>query len=215
MLVGERMKKLVITVTKDVPIQEALAMMKRDKFRRLPVVDERGKLIGIVTESDLLNASPSDATSLSVWEINYLLSKITIEKVMTTRVITVAEDTPIEEAARIMSDNKIGGLPVCHRGHPPYVCRHDHQTGQRVLHGASFRRLSFPQGLHQQHEKGDRQPALDPSHVFQVHGGHGEVRLQLAVPLLDDRLSFVGPQHPVSQLLASGMFTRASDVATA
>jgi acetoin utilization protein AcuB len=111
MLVGERMKKLVITVTKDVPIQEALAMMKRDKFRRLPVVDERGKLIGIVTESDLLNASPSDATSLSVWEINYLLSKITIEKVMTTRVITVAEDTPIEEAARIMSITRSAACP--------------------------------------------------------------------------------------------------------
>ncbi len=116
MLVGERMKKQVITVTKDIPIQEALAMMKRDKFRRLPVVDDRGKLVGIVTESDLLNASPSDATSLSVWEINYLLSKITVEKVMTTRVITVTEDTPIEEAARIMSDNKIGGLPVCRNG---------------------------------------------------------------------------------------------------
>jgi acetoin utilization protein AcuB len=64
----------------------------------------------------LLNASPSDATSLSVWELNYLLSKITVAEVMTGAVITVTEDTPIEEAARIMSDNKIGGLPVVKDG---------------------------------------------------------------------------------------------------
>jgi len=64
----------------------------------------------------LLNASPSSATSLSVWEMNYLLSKITIREVMTKKVLTVKEDTPIEEAARIMADNKIGGLPVLRNG---------------------------------------------------------------------------------------------------
>jgi acetoin utilization protein AcuB len=80
--------------------------------RRYPVIDRHGNLIGIVSESDLLNASPSDATTLSIWEINYLLSKLTIEKVMTKNVITITRDTPIEEAARIMADNKVGGLPV-------------------------------------------------------------------------------------------------------
>ena len=60
----------------------------------------------------MLNASPSQATSLSVWELNYLLSKVTVKDVMTRKVITVNEDTPIEEAARIMADQKIGGLPV-------------------------------------------------------------------------------------------------------
>ena len=63
-------------------------------------------------EDDLLHASPSDATSLSVFEINYLMSKITVERVMTTDVITVTEDTPLEEAARIMADQSVGGLPV-------------------------------------------------------------------------------------------------------
>jgi acetoin utilization protein AcuB len=68
--------------------------------------------VGIVSERDLLEASPSDATSLSIWELNYLLSKITVDEVMTRDVTSVNEDTPVEEAARIMADNKIGGLPV-------------------------------------------------------------------------------------------------------
>lgn len=112
MLVKERMSHPVLTITPDVPVQEALARMRKDKVRRYPVVDKKGKLIGIVTDSDLMNASPSEATTLSVWEINYLLSRITVERVMTRAPITVTEDTTVEEAARIMADNKIGGLPV-------------------------------------------------------------------------------------------------------
>lgn len=112
MLVGERMSTPVLTIEPDVPVQDALARMRKDKVRRYPVVDKRGKLIGIVTNTDLMNAQPSEATTLSVWEINYLLSKITVERVMTKNVIVTQEDCPIEEAARIMADNKIGGLPV-------------------------------------------------------------------------------------------------------
>lgn len=111
MLVGERMKHPVITIRPDTPIMDALNLMKQEHIRRLPVI-EKGKLVGIVSEEDLLNASASSATTLSVWELNYLLSKIKIEDVMTKEVITVTEDTPIEDAARIMADNKIGGLPV-------------------------------------------------------------------------------------------------------
>lgn len=106
------MKHPVLTITADVSVQDALAQMRRDKVRRYPVVDKRGSLVGIVTDTDLLNASPSEATTLNVWEINYLLSKINVERVMTTKVITVTPDTTIEEAARIMADAKIGGLPV-------------------------------------------------------------------------------------------------------
>ncbi|MGW8224337.1 MAG: CBS domain-containing protein [Anaerolineales bacterium] len=112
MLVGERMSHPVITVSSKTPMQEAHKLMRDEKIRRLPVVSERGKLIGIITESDLLHASPSDATSLSVWEMNYMLSKVTVEKIMTREVITTQKDTPLEEAARKMVDNKIGGLPV-------------------------------------------------------------------------------------------------------
>ncbi len=97
------------------PIVDALNLMKSEQIRRAPVVKDNN-LIGIVSDDDLLNASPSPVTSLSVWEINYLLSKITVSDVMTKNVLTVTEDTPIEEAARIMADNKIGGLPVMRDG---------------------------------------------------------------------------------------------------
>lgn len=112
MLVENRMSKPVLTITADVPVQDALAQMRKDKVRRYPVVDKHGKMIGIVTSTDLMNATPSEATTLSVWEVNYLLSKITVERVMTKDVITVCSDCTIEEAARIMADNKIGGVPV-------------------------------------------------------------------------------------------------------
>lgn len=116
MLVKERMSHPVITIKTDVPIMEALNLMKQEHIRRLPVIKD-GKLVGIVSQTDLLNASPSDATSLSVWEINYLVSQITVADVMSKKVLTVTEDTPIEEAARFMTDNKIGGLPVMRDGH--------------------------------------------------------------------------------------------------
>ncbi|MCE1253967.1 MAG: CBS domain-containing protein [Anaerolineae bacterium] len=112
MLVSERMAHPVLTITPDVPVQDALTRMKLDNVRRYPVVDKSGKLIGIVTDSDLMNARPSEATTLSVWEISALVAKITVERVMSRKVITVTENTTIEEAARLMADSEIGGLPV-------------------------------------------------------------------------------------------------------
>jgi acetoin utilization protein AcuB len=116
MLVGERMSRPVITITPDLPLTDALSMMKKERIRRAPVVKD-GKLAGIVSDKDLLNASPSPVTTLSIWEMNYMLSKITVAEVMTRNVLTVTEDTPIEQAARIMVDNKIGGLPVMREGY--------------------------------------------------------------------------------------------------
>lgn len=116
MLVGERMSHPIISIAPDMPVHDALDLFKRERIRRAPVVKD-SKLVGIVSDKDLLNASPSPATSLSVWEMNYLLSKITVSEVMSKKVLTVAEDTPIEEAARIMADNKVGGLPVMRDGH--------------------------------------------------------------------------------------------------
>ena len=116
MLVGERMTKRPITTAPDTPIEEALKVMRESKVRRLPVLDKAGKLVGIVAEKDLLYVSPSPATSLSIHELHYLISKIKVQSVMTEDVITVTEYTPIEEAARIMADNKIGSLPVMRDG---------------------------------------------------------------------------------------------------
>jgi len=114
MLVGERMSHPVITVHPELQIHDALKLMKTEHIRRLPVVDKKGNLVGMVSETDLLHASPSDATSLSIWEMNYLISKVTVGKLMTREVTTITEDTPIEDAARIMADNKIEGVPVVH-----------------------------------------------------------------------------------------------------
>jgi acetoin utilization protein AcuB len=106
------MSSPVITIHPEMPMQDALKLMHQERVRRFPVVDKRGRLVGIVSDKDLLNASPSAATSLSVYEVNYLLSKLTVKEIMNRDVITITEDTPLEEAARIMADNKIGGLPV-------------------------------------------------------------------------------------------------------
>jgi acetoin utilization protein AcuB len=112
MLVKERMTQHPITVSPQTSLFEALTIMRREKVRRLPVLDENDKLVGIVLERDLLYASPSPATTLSVYEMNYLISKIKIKDLMSRDVVTVDEDCPLEEAARIMVDNSIGGLPV-------------------------------------------------------------------------------------------------------
>jgi acetoin utilization protein AcuB len=101
-----------ITISPDLPIAEALEQMRQKKVHRFPVVDKKGKLVGIVAHSDLLYASPSSATSLNVWEVTYLLNQIKVKEVMTREVITVDEDCPIEEAARLMREHDIGGLPV-------------------------------------------------------------------------------------------------------
>jgi acetoin utilization protein AcuB len=111
MIVGKRMSTPIVTVTPDLPLTEAIALMRQENIRHLVVV-EKHKMVGLVTQSDLESAMPSKATTLSIWEINYLIDKITVENVMVQEVITATEDTPVEEAARIMVDNKISCLPV-------------------------------------------------------------------------------------------------------
>ena len=112
MLVGRWMSSPAITVSPDTSMQEALDLMNEKNIRRLPVVDKKGSLIGIVSERELLKASPSDATTLSRWEINTMLLQITVDKLMTKDVLSVSEDTPLEAAAKIMADQNISGLPV-------------------------------------------------------------------------------------------------------
>jgi acetoin utilization protein AcuB len=112
MLVKERMTRDPITIRPDTPVTEAQALMKREKIHHLPVLDKDDRLVGIVTEKDLLYASPSVATTLSVYEMTSLLAKLKVDRVMTRNVVTIGEEVPIEEAARIMADRSIGGLPI-------------------------------------------------------------------------------------------------------
>jgi acetoin utilization protein AcuB len=98
MLVYERMSRHPLIVSSDTPVDAALKRMREEKVRRFPVVEDESKVVGIV------------------YELHYLLSRITVEQVMTRNVITVEETDPLEEAARIMVDNKVGGLPVLREG---------------------------------------------------------------------------------------------------
>ncbi len=111
MFVATRMTKHPVTISSDAKIGEADRLMKKHKFHRMIVVDN-GKLVGYFSDRDIMRVSPSPATSLSKFEIRELLDKLTVRDIMQTKVITVNEDATIEEAALIMYENKVGGLPV-------------------------------------------------------------------------------------------------------
>ena len=115
MFVKEWMTADPQTVTAKTPVMEAMQILREGGFRRLPVV-ENGKLAGIVTDRDLKEATPSKATTLSVYELNYLLSKLTVKDVMKKPVRSVEPDDPIETAALIMEEHKVSGLPVVKNG---------------------------------------------------------------------------------------------------
>ena len=112
MMVSNVMTRNPLYIHPEMSVPDARAYMKKEKVGRLPVLDKDNKLVGIVTERDLINASPSVATTLDMYEMSYLLSKLKVEKVMQKKVITIDENVVIEEAARIMVDNNISALPV-------------------------------------------------------------------------------------------------------
>jgi acetoin utilization protein AcuB len=111
LLVKDWMTREVVTATPSTILPEAHRMMTENNIRRLPVVKD-GRLVGIVTRGDVRGAEPSEATSLSIWELNYLLAKLKIAEIMTPNPITATPETTISEAAQLMLDNKISGLPV-------------------------------------------------------------------------------------------------------
>ena len=118
MQVKEIMTMEPVTITKQTLLTDALDMMKEKNIRRLLVVDEKGRLLDIVTKKDLNEMSPSPATSLSIFELNYLLAKTTIGDILKVRkdrpdhLITIAEDALVGQAAVLLRENKIGALPV-------------------------------------------------------------------------------------------------------
>ncbi len=111
MFVKTRMTTNPVTVTSETPIAEAYQLLKENKIRRLPVVDH-GKLVGIVTERELQQLTPSKATTLSIYEINYLLAKAKVKTAMSKDVLTTTPDTLLEEAAVIMREKRVSALPV-------------------------------------------------------------------------------------------------------
>jgi acetoin utilization protein AcuB len=114
-LAKDWMTRSPVTITEDTSLTAASRLMKDNDIRRLPVV-EHGKVVGIVTWGDIREASASDATSLTVFELGYLLRKLQVDRFMTRHPITVTPSTPISRAAQLMMEHKIGGLPVVENG---------------------------------------------------------------------------------------------------
>ena len=110
-LVRDWMSPDVVTITPDMTLPEAHRLMTDNQIRRLPVM-ENGRLVGIVTRGDVRGASASDATSLSIWELQYLIARIKVKEIMTPDPITISQDATIGEAAQVMLDHKVSGLPV-------------------------------------------------------------------------------------------------------
>lgn len=115
MFVSKWMTEKVVRISPDESITEALRLMRENRIRHLPVTED-GKLVGIISDRDIKEFSPSKATSLDVYELHYLLAKTEVKEVMKTKVITVTPSTPVEEAAMIMYDRNIGCLPVIDSG---------------------------------------------------------------------------------------------------
>ncbi|HVO43483.1 MAG TPA: CBS domain-containing protein [Aggregatilineales bacterium] len=114
MLVGNRMTRSVITATPHTTHREAVDLMRKHKIQRLPVMQGK-RLVGIVSEEDLLSTAPSPATTLSIYEIYSLLDQLTLDKIMVSPVVTVAPECPLADAAQIMAQRKISCLPVLER----------------------------------------------------------------------------------------------------
>ena len=115
MRIRDIMTKNPISVDSEAFVLDAQKIMEQNNIRRLPVVD-KDKLVGIITQHDLLKAAPSPATSLSVHELNYLLSKMKVKEIMKKNPVTITPDTPFEEALRIGQEKKIGSFPVVENG---------------------------------------------------------------------------------------------------
>lgn len=114
-LVRDWMTPDPISISPKATLPEAHRIMRDKKIRRLLVVD-RANVVGIITKGDVREAGPSDATSLSIFELNYLLAQLTVDKVMTRNPVTISADATVFDAAHLMLENKIGGLPVMEKG---------------------------------------------------------------------------------------------------
>ena len=111
-LVKDWMTREVITAPPEMGLLDADKLMRDQGIRRMPVLDSDGRLLGIITFGDVRGARPSTATSLSSWEINYLLANLSVADVMQQEPITVTPNTTIGETAQLMLEHKISGLPV-------------------------------------------------------------------------------------------------------
>lgn len=167
MLVRNWMTKEVITITPDTSLLKLGKLMRDNKIRRLPVVDEKGHIIGIVSDRDVRDASPSSATTLDMYEMHYLLAELKASSIMTPRPLTVKSTDTVECAAMIMLDNRVGGLPVVEENGDLVGIITDHDVFMALVDVASAREGGIQFGLSVPNVQGGLRPVFD---ILRKHG---------------------------------------------
>lgn len=167
MLVRNWMTKDVITITPDISLLKLGKLMRDKKIRRLPVVDEKGHVIGIVSDRDVRDASPSRATTLDMYEMHYLLAELKASSIMTPRPLTVKPTDTVESAAMLMLDNRVGGLPVVEENGDLVGIITDHDVFKALVDVTSTREGGIQFGLSVPNVQGGLRPVFD---LLRKHG---------------------------------------------
>lgn len=160
MLVRNWMTPNVITVSPDTSLLKIGKLMRDNNVRRMPVVTGDGKLVGIVSDRDVRDASPSKATTLDMYEMHYLLAEIKASGIMTPNPFTVKPDDTVEMAAMLMLDHKIGGLPVVERGKLVGIIS-EQDVFKALVNITGVREDSFQVGFSIANRQGAMKPVFD------------------------------------------------------
>lgn len=160
MLIRDWMTPDVIAVTPDTTLLKLGKMMRDNNLRRVPVVDKDGRLVGIISDRDVRDASPSKATTLDMYEMHYLLAEIKASGIMTKNPITIKPTDTVEKAAMIMLDRKIGGLPVVDEGKLLGIIS-DHDVFKALVNITGAREGGFQLGIAIENKVGAMRPILE------------------------------------------------------
>lgn len=160
MLVRNWMTPNVITVTPDTSLLKIGKILRDHNVRRVPVVDKEGKLVGIISDRDVRDASPSKATTLDMYEMHYLLAEIHASNIMTANPITVKPEDTVELAAMLMLDHKIGGLPVVENGKVLGIVS-EQDVFKALVNITGVRESSFQLGFSIANRQGAMKPVFD------------------------------------------------------
>ncbi|MDR1856585.1 MAG: CBS and ACT domain-containing protein [Desulfovibrio sp.] len=166
MLVKNWMTPQVHTITTDTSMLKMGRMMKEHAIHRLPVVDDRRHVVGIVSDSDIRDASPSKATTLGMHEMNYLLAELTAKDIMTARPLTVKPSDSVEKAAMLMLDNTVGGLPVVDDDGVLVGIITDHDVFKALVNITGVREGGLQIGVDVPNEQGAMRPVFDVIRSF-------------------------------------------------
>ncbi|MCA1743742.1 MAG: CBS and ACT domain-containing protein [Desulfonatronovibrio sp.] len=167
MLIKDWMSKDVTTVTTETSMLKASKIFKDNNFRRLPVIDKDGKLVGIVTDRDIKDASPSKATTLDVHELYYLLSEIKIKDIMTANPFTINVEDSLERAAIKMLEKKVEGLPVVNENNKVEGIITETDIFKALVSITGAFQGGIKIGIRLSSEPGTLKPALD---ILRSHG---------------------------------------------